>query len=453
MSYNDEEFFEDNTYKVNRLVSKILLLLNFIPALFYLLSYHHIFEIGYRFVFITECLILPFTIFNCILVYGFHSNNFRIFHPIAYERIQHIAKYFGLIGTSILMGFIGTHSHIGIYITYGLIVFLSCLFYSVRTTTVIGVIDYIVMILSQYQKSINRVAENMTENSALADCIAFSAGFTLEFIFVMLIAYKIAQKSKLTLHSAIEKNDKLEKTQLDFMKFVPLMLQKHEPITGYHVEHTVEYVRMICNQLKAQGLYTEELTPKNIELFSAAANLHDIGKIYIPDHILNKPGRFTPEEYSMMKRHPAIGAEIIEAMPEVFNGEFNEVAYKMASFHHERWDGTGYPNALKGEDIPLCARIMAVADVTDALLSFRPYKESFSIDKTMQIIEEGKGTQFEPCIAEAVIQLKPLVMMYANERCTSEKDIILKEIQWREQERDSLLHGRTVSEEQQNEIG
>lgn len=257
----------------------------------------------------------------------------------------------------------------------------------------------------------------------------------------------MAKKSSRILHSAIDRSEQLEKTQLDFMKFVPVVLKKHELVTGFHVEHTVEYVRMLCNQLKAQGLYTKELTSKNIELFSAAANLHDIGKIHIPDHILMKPGKFTPEEYSMMKKHPGIGAEIIRAMPKIFDGEFNNIAEQMALCHHERWDGTGYPNGLKAEEIPLCARIMAVADVTDALLSYRPYKQAFSIDKTMQIIEEGKGTQFEPQIADAMIQLKPLIMMYANERNTLEKEPIMQETKWREQERESLLNGRITSEE------
>lgn len=248
------------------------------------------------------------------------------------------------------------------------------------------------------------------------------------------------KKNKKTLSSAIDRNLKLEQTQLEFMKFVPLVLKKHEVVTGFHVEHTVTYVRMLCYKLKELGYYKDELTQKNIELFSAAANLHDIGKIYIPDHILMKPGKFTEQEYGMMKRHPDIGCEIIQAMPKIYNEDFTKVAAQMALCHHERYDGTGYPNKIKGEEIPLCARIMAVADVTDALLSYRPYKPAFSIEKTINIIEEGKGTQFEPIIADAMIQLKDEVMEYAKERAESEKEIIQKETAWREQERENLMH-------------
>lgn len=248
------------------------------------------------------------------------------------------------------------------------------------------------------------------------------------------------KKNKKTLSSAIDRNLKLEQTQLEFMKFVPLVLKKHELVTGFHVEHTVTYVRMLCYKLKEQGYYKDELSQKNIELFSAAANLHDIGKIYIPDHILMKPGKFTEQEYEMMKRHPDIGCEIIQAMPKIYNEDFTKVAAQMALCHHERYDGTGYPNKIKGEEIPLCARIMAVADVTDALLSYRPYKPAFSIEKTIKIIEEGKGTQFEPIIADAMIQLKDEVMEYAKERAESEKELIQKETAWREQERENLMH-------------
>lgn len=452
MSFEDEEFFEDNTHKVNKLVSFFLITLNVITPLLLLLTHYHIFQIDFSFLLKAECFIFTVTAVESTLVYGFHSTKFRNSHPIAYERLQHLGKYFGLMTTAALLAILGTHAHIGIYISYALVIFISCLYYSMRTTVFLSVYSYILMIASLYGKSVNRVAQGMTFNTELKDCIAYSIGFTIEFIFATLVAVHMTRMSSRTLTSAIEKNEKLEKTQLDFMKFVPLVLQKHEIITGFHVEHTVEYVRMICNQLKQKGLYENELTPQNIELYAAAANLHDVGKIHIPDHILNKPAKFTPEEYAMMKRHPAVGAEIIEAMPTVFDGNFNQIAAKMALCHHERWDGTGYPNGLKGEEIPLCARIMAVADVTDALLSFRPYKEPFTIEKTMEIIAQGKGTQFEPAIADAIIELTPLVLMYANERSTNEKEIIMKEIQWREQERESLFHGRVISEEQQKEI-
>lgn len=441
MGSEQDEFFEDNTFKINKLVTKILILMNFLAPVFLILSYFKIFNIKTDFIIFSELLIFLFSVIALVLVYGFSSAKFKENHPDTFEIIQNAAKYFGLIGASCILDFLGTNSHIGIYIAYGIIVFLSCLYYDVKLTMFLSVMNYIGMILSQYGKSLNRFNEGITFGaSPLSDCIAFSAGFTIEFIFVCMIAYNVAKKNKKTLSSAIDRNLKLEQTQLEFMKFVPLVLKKHEVVTGFHVEHTVTYVRMLCYKLKELGYYKDELTQKNIELFSAAANLHDIGKIYIPDHILMKPGKFTEQEYEMMKRHPDIGCEIIQAMPKIYNEDFTKVAAQMALCHHERYDGTGYPNKIKGEEIPLCARIMAVADVTDALLSYRPYKPAFSIEKTIKIIEEGKGTQFEPIIADAMIQLKDEVMEYAKERAESEKELIQKETAWREQERENLMH-------------
>ncbi len=440
MNSENKEFFENNTFKINQLVTKILILLNLLAPICAILSYFKIFQIEKSFILFSESIIFPFSVITLILVYGFNSPTYKKNHPKTYERIQSLAKYFGLLGASYVIAFLGAHANIGIYIGYGLVVFLSCLYYDVKLTLVLSVTNYIGMIFSQYGKALNRFKEGIVfSTSPLADCIAFSAGFTIEFVFVVLIAYNMTKRNSKTLRSAIEQNEKLEQTQLDFMKFVPLVLKKHELVTGFHVEHTVEYVRMLCNKLKSMGYYTEELSKNNIEIFSAAANLHDIGKIYIPDHILMKPGKFTPQEYEMMKKHPEIGCEIIQAMPKIYNNEFNKVAAQMALCHHERFDGTGYPNKLKEKEIPLCARIMAVADVTDALLSYRPYKQAFSIEKTMQIIEENKGTQFEPIIAEAMVQLKDEVKKYADELANREKELILKEAHWREQERENLL--------------
>lgn len=447
MNSENEEFFENNTFKINQLVTKILILLNLLAPVFAALSYFKIFQIEKNFILFSEALILPFSVITLILVYGFNSPAFKGKHPKSYERIQNSVKYIGLFGGSFVIAFLGTHAHIGIYIGYGLIVFLSCLYYDVKLTLFLSVANYVAMIFSQYGKSLNSFKEGILYGTTpLADCIAFSLGFTIEFVFVVLIAYNVTKKNSKTLRSAIAQNEKLEQTQLDFMRFVPLVLKKHELVTGFHVEHTAEYVKMLCNKLKSMGYYSEELSKNNIEIFSAAANLHDIGKIYIPDHILMKPGKFTEQEYEMMKRHPEIGCEIILAMPKIYNDEFNKVAAQMALCHHERFDGNGYPNRLKGEEIPLCARIMAVADVTDALLSYRPYKPAFSIEKTMQIIEENKGTQFEPVIADAMIELKDEVKKYAEERANREKELILKEAHWREQERENLLQPQPVTE-------
>ena len=136
-----------------------------------------------------------------------------------------------------------------------------------------------------------------------------------------------------------------------------------------------------------------------------AAPLHDIGKIKIPDVILNKPGKLTEKEYEVIKKHSVYGAEIVrKTIYSIENKAYADVAYNIAKYHHERFDGTGYPEKLSGENIPLEARIMALADVYDALVSDRVYKKAYPKEKAIQIIKEGSGTQFDPLLAALFIE-------------------------------------------------
>ena len=173
-----------------------------------------------------------------------------------------------------------------------------------------------------------------------------------------------------------------------------------------HSYHTGKYVQEISKKLRENGHYVAELTDEKIERFRLAALLHDVGKARVPQSIVNKYGKYTDEEYEIMKTHPMEGRKILESMPPVDDGQFNVTAKEMALYHHERWDGSGYPYGISGETIPLCARITAAADVLDALISPRLYKDPDSIDDAIKVFEEDKGKLFEPCIAEAVVSLK-----------------------------------------------
>ncbi len=136
-----------------------------------------------------------------------------------------------------------------------------------------------------------------------------------------------------------------------------------------------------------------------------SAPLHDVGKIKIPDRILNKPGKFTDEEYEIMKTHTTAGKQIMDSVISTVEGEnYLMEARNMAAYHHERWDGKGYPENLSGEDIPLSARIMAVADVFDALSSPRVYKPAYSLEKSLEIIQEGNGSHFDPKCVEVFLE-------------------------------------------------
>ena len=200
------------------------------------------------------------------------------------------------------------------------------------------------------------------------------------------------------------------KMQNGLMVLMADMVGVRDSDTGAHIQKTAAYVKIIMEGLIRKGYYKEILTPQYMEDVIKSAPLHDVGKIHIPDAILNKTGALTDEEFDIMKSHTTWGKTIIDkAISEVEGESYLREARNMAAYHHERWDGKGYPEGLKGEEIPLSARIMAVADVFDALTSPRIYKQAFSLSKVVEMIEEDKGVKFDPRCVEVLIEALPEV--------------------------------------------
>jgi HD-GYP domain-containing protein (c-di-GMP phosphodiesterase class II) len=171
--------------------------------------------------------------------------------------------------------------------------------------------------------------------------------------------------------------------------------------TGKHIERTSAYVRILANELKQHEQYRSYVTDDYISDLIKSAPLHDIGKVAIPDSILLKPGKLTDEEYQIIQSHSVHGSDILEKAEERLSfPSFFKIAIQMSKYHHEKWNGTGYPSKLSGEDIPLSARIMSLADVYDALSTARPYKPAFSHEKCVNIIKEERGQSFDPDLVD-----------------------------------------------------
>ncbi len=203
--------------------------------------------------------------------------------------------------------------------------------------------------------------------------------------------------------------------------------------TGNHIRRTQHYVRLLALELRKQPKFAAVLDDATIELLFKSAPLHDIGKVGIPDAILLKPGKLTPEEFEVMKTHTTFGRDAIIAAEALLDEpvSFLEYAREIAYSHQEKWDGTGYPQGLAGERIPLSARLMAVADFYDALISRRVYKPTFPHDKAVEIIREGRGKHFDPDVVDGFLAIqeacRAIAARYADREAETQSEAGLGE--------------------------
>jgi len=198
---------------------------------------------------------------------------------------------------------------------------------------------------------------------------------------------------------------KAEQTEAQLLSSLNALARARDDETGNHILRTQNYVRVLALRLRSDGHYNESLSDQAIDLMFKAAPLHDIGKVGIPDRILLKNGPFTDEEWAIMKTHALIGESVLSSANTTHEGGSEVIAraIKIAGGHHEKWDGTGYPRGLAGEDIPLEARVMSLADMYDALLSERPYKKAWSHQEAVKEIITRRNTQFDPLVVDAFI--------------------------------------------------
>ena len=208
----------------------------------------------------------------------------------------------------------------------------------------------------------------------------------------------LAMQKQALMHEVMIRTQELDKSRKELIRRLGLAAEYKDNETGLHVQRMAEYARLIAIELG--------FNEADADTLESAAPMHDIGKLGIPDKILCKPGRLTDEEFEVIKTHPEIGARILDNP----DSELLRVAREVALYHHEKWDGSGYPYGLKGEEIPLVARIAALADVFDALVCVRPYKRSWSVEEALALFEEQKGKHFDPQVVEAFIRILPAAL-------------------------------------------
>ncbi len=432
----EDSFFTENIVNINKRITKILFCASLVPIIFIILTQAGVWYVptGYA------LMIFVYTVLMATVCLILDKTNKKVLH--------YVSMYLGLVAISGFVFLMGIKGIIVLTISWAFAPFISCLYYNLSLTRITTIINFILTVLAYWFRAPSVMLVINGIQTPLRWFIENVPGVIIEFVFVFLItdflskrtyqtfrrlmsinadkdgAYKRLNEKTLeqfnTNKELQEKNVYIEKLNAELnsknaglnenlhkiIEFVVTCLGYYDLFGVSHSYHTGKYVQEICKKLRAGGHYTEELTDEEIERLMLAALLHDVGKARVPQTIVNKFGKYTDDEYEIMKTHPMEGRKILESMPPVDDGQFNITAKEMALYHHERWDGSGYPYGISGETIPLCARIMAAADVLDALISPRLYKEPVTVDDAIKIFEEGKGKLFDPCIAEAVVSLK-----------------------------------------------
>ena len=215
----------------------------------------------------------------------------------------------------------------------------------------------------------------------------------------------------------VDKQEKLSIMQTQIISRLANLIESRDTETGQHVARTSAYVRTLAEDALKEGIYIDEINNDYIQLLTMLSPMHDVGKILVSDQILRKPGRLTPEEFEDIKKHASNGGLIVrQILDDIGDEGYVNFAIDIATYHHERWDGTGYPKGLKEKEIPLSARIMAIADVFDALISKRCYKEAMPVDEAFKTIKEESGTHFDPKLVNVFLKNKEKYIALSNEK-------------------------------------
>lgn len=322
------------------------------------------------------------------------------------EKTQKFCMYFTLISSCGIIFAIQANHLVNPTLTIGIVPIISCLFFNTRLALCISIVNFVLVSIATFLRFGNLFLGYMIgllmEFSFLTFCINWLIRiFQKEYVDKNLLIEKAEQLQA----NLEEKNLYLQNSQYKIIQFTGKALGQNDFYTSRHVVHTQEYVELICKQLSREGFYKNILTEEEIKIFSSAAYLHDIGKLHIDSKVLERKNNFSNDEIELIKTHAEKGATLLELLPKIDDGHFNDVAVQMAMSHHEHWDGSGYPNGLKNTTIPLCARILAVADALDNYIEENATTDSAVLD-ALKKLDEQSDKYFERCIVDVTIRLR-----------------------------------------------
>ncbi len=405
---SDVDYLRNNERRINRILFRCVIVLFLVGPVLALFHWSVISPITY-----VECVAL--SLFDLLVVV---SARYFINH----QRYEYLTKYILILGMHLGVCFLATKEGTNLHIAYAMMPALSCLYFQKRFTLQTMGMSYVMMILSLYVRAFMEVSTRYPDWSQLDWFGVNGIAFTWEYILLAAILYALVETIADSLLQLRKKHAQVYEMQKQLVIGFANVLESRDRGTGHHVRRTGEYVNMLAKKLLEQGHYSEVLTEKFIDDLTMAAPLHDAGKICVPDSILLKQDRLTEEEYEVMKGHTTEGHRLVEEnLWNLADKELYQRIEEMVLCHHERWNGGGYPRGIAGADIPLGARIMAVADALDAMLSKRCYKSRMKIDEALEHLREQSGIRYEPCIVEAAIAMKEDIIAYMNGEEVAEK--------------------------------
>ena len=323
------------------------------------------------------------------------------------QKEKKIFKYILLFATQTVITCMSADVNLDLTITYLTMPLFTVMYFNPTFTLIsciVAGISHLVGVVLRAEQAVTIIWPGLTPMYYI---ITNGSGVILEYVLGTVLLYFSSKTARNYMFSVYLRNQKLSQIQRQVLYSLADIIESSDITTGQHGKRTTEVVSLINKYLLENHIYTDQLSINDMNLISMAAPLHDIGKIKVPENILLKPGRLTPEEFEEIKKHTIEGSKIIlQTLLRVEEPRFVQIAHEMSLYHHEKWNGTGYPDGLKGKQIPISARIMAIADVFDALCSARPYKERFTFEEAMRIMQEQSGQHFDPQLVTAIISLK-----------------------------------------------
>lgn len=394
---DDNNILIENEKKANKIVAKVMATTFLIFTVVFLLNVLGIFEIRSSIMnvaYITSSILL---LFPTVLTYLLKIE-------------KDYVKYLNVIGATIFVTLLSITLTYHVVVIYVYPIAIASLYFSRRlnviatSLTVVGV--SVGQILAFYMDTLQD--DNFT---VLYDAIVWGViPRAMVLIAVAIIFTMLCSRTKSLLSDLTKTAEELNLYHEEMVMGFATLVENKDGSTGGHIKRTTAYVKLLAEELKRRGYYEDILTKEYIQNLCMAAPMHDIGKIAIPDVVLQKPGRLTDEEFLIIKGHADKGGEIIkETFGHLGNEKYAQMAYEVARYHHEKWNGKGYPTGLKRKDIPLCARIMAIADVFDAVSEKRCYRDAMPLEQCFNIILEGSGQDFDPMLVEVFMDIRAQV--------------------------------------------